>query len=162
MKVYLSIGGNLGDREQNLELARRSIEEEIGKIILASSIYETAAWGITDQPDFLNQVLEVETALLPFEILDKIQQIEQKMGRVKIQRWGTRVIDVDILFYGNEIIQSQRLTIPHPGIPDRNFVLVPMREIAADLWHPVLEKTIESLSLACPDLLEVKIFKENY
>ncbi|MEN0045433.1 MAG: 2-amino-4-hydroxy-6-hydroxymethyldihydropteridine diphosphokinase [Bacteroidota bacterium] len=161
MKTYLLIGGNLGDRQKNLEIARTAIQAEIGKIVQASSIYETAAWGVTDQPDFLNQALEVHTNLLPFEILDKIQQIEQQMGRVKLQKWGTRIMDIDILFYGSEIIQTQRLTIPHLGIPNRNFVLVPMQEIAAELKHPLLKKTIESISLACPDLLEVKVFEKN-
>lgn len=158
MKTYLIIGGNLGNREQNLEIARTGIAKEIGAIILASSVYETAAWGVTEQADFLNQVLEVETDLSPFEILDKIQEIEQEMGRVKLQKWGTRTMDIDILFYGDQVIQAPHLTIPHIGIPDRNFVLIPMREIAPNLEHPILKKTIESLSLACPDLLEVKSY----
>jgi len=158
MKIYLSIGGNLGNREQNLEIARAAIEAKIGVIIQSSSVYETAAWGVIDQPDFLNQVLEIESDLSPFEILDKIKKIEQETGRVKLQKWGTRTMDIDILFYGDQIIQTPRLTIPHTGIPDRNFVLVPLREIASNLEHPILKKTIESLSLACPDLLEVRSY----
>ncbi|MEM9846982.1 MAG: 2-amino-4-hydroxy-6-hydroxymethyldihydropteridine diphosphokinase [Bacteroidota bacterium] len=149
------IGGNLGQRAKNLATARRWITEKVGAIIDHSSIYETAAWGVTDQPDFLNQVLLVESDLQPFAILDEIQWIENEMGRVRTRHWGERLIDIDILFYGEEVMNTQRLTIPHPGIPDRNFVLVPMLEIAADFVHPVLKKTIESLSLACPDLLEV-------
>ncbi|MEM8527747.1 MAG: 2-amino-4-hydroxy-6-hydroxymethyldihydropteridine diphosphokinase [Bacteroidota bacterium] len=161
MKTYLSIGGNLGDRKRNLEIAKAAIEQEIGLIIRASSIYETAAWGVTEQPDFLNQVLKAESDLSPFDILDKIQQIEQKMGRVKLQHWGTRTMDIDILFYGDKIVQTERLTIPHISIPERNFVLVPLREIAPNFVHPLLKKTIESLSLACPDLLEVKKYIEE-
>ncbi|MEM9887814.1 MAG: 2-amino-4-hydroxy-6-hydroxymethyldihydropteridine diphosphokinase [Bacteroidota bacterium] len=156
MLIYLLIGGNLGERENNLEIARNWIAQKIGTIVLASSIYETAAWGVTDQPDFLNQALLVKSEASPVALLDEIQWIETKMGRVRKRHWGERLIDIDILFYGQEIINSERLNIPHPGIPDRKFVLLPMREIAADFVHPVLETTIESLSLACPDLLEVR------
>lgn len=139
-----------------MQTARHWISEKVGPILKQSSLYETAAWGITDQPDFLNQVLLVESVLSPIELLDAIQWIENKMGRVRERKWGERLIDIDILFYENEIINTPRLQIPHPGIPDRNFVLVPLCEIAADFVHPSFQKSIESLSLACSDLLAVQ------
>lgn len=156
MITYLLVGGNLGDKEENLLTASTWIKSRIGDIKEQSSIYETDAWGVTDQPSFLNQVIGIETDLSAFEVLDEIQEIELLMGRKRKRKWGERIIDIDILFYENEIIETQRLTIPHPGIPNRNFVLTPMMEIAPKLEHPVLKKTIESLSLACPDKLQVR------
>lgn len=153
---HLLIGGNLGDREQNMQTARDWIAERAGPILRTSSLYETAAWGVTDQPDFLNQVLLIETYLSPIDLLGAVQWIEDTMGRVRERKWGERLIDIDILFYDNQIIDLPRLQIPHPGIPDRNFVLAPLREIAADFVHPSFQKSIETLSLACTDLLAVQ------
>ena len=156
MRSYLLIGGNLGNREAQLQIAKHWIEEKVGDILEESSVYETAAWGITDQPDFLNQVVLVETELSPIELLNAVQWIELKMGRVRLRHWGERIMDIDILLYGDQIIDEAHLQIPHPGIPDRNFVLAPLIEIAPKFIHPIFQKSIESLSLACTDLLEVK------
>jgi 2-amino-4-hydroxy-6-hydroxymethyldihydropteridine diphosphokinase len=154
MNTYLIIGGNLDNREQQLQIAKDWIQEKVGQIITASSVYETAAWGVTDQPDFLNQVLLVETNLSPIKLLDAIQWIETEMGRVRLRYWGERIMDIDILFYEDQIIDEPRLQVPHPGIPDRNFVLAPLAEIAPNFIHPIFQKSIESLSLACTDLLD--------
>ncbi len=154
MNTYLIIGGNLDNREQQLQIAKDWIQEKVGQIITASSVYETAAWGVTDQPDFLNQVLLVETNLSPIKLLDAIQWIETEMGRVRLRHWGERIMDIDILFYEDQIIDEPRLQVPHPGIPDRNFVLAPLAEIAPNFIHPIFQKSIESLSLACTDLLD--------
>jgi len=156
MTVYLLTGGNIGEREEHLQTAIKRLEEKVGDVIQTSSIYETDAWGVTDQASFLNQIVVIETRLSAFEVLDEIQAIELLMGRKRKRKWGERIIDIDILFYENEIIDTERLSIPHPGIPDRNFVLTPMMEIAPNLEHPILKKTIENLSLACPDKLQVR------
>jgi 2-amino-4-hydroxy-6-hydroxymethyldihydropteridine diphosphokinase len=154
-RTFLLLGTNLGDRKKNLTVARNTIELNVGPIIKASSIYETMAWGKTDQPDFLNQALEVETEAPPLHVLHEILEVEKMMGRTRKEKWSERVIDIDILLYGNEIITSPELTIPHPELPHRRFALVPLTEIAADFIHPVLRLTIAELLSRCPDLLEV-------
>ncbi|WP_266202233.1 2-amino-4-hydroxy-6-hydroxymethyldihydropteridine diphosphokinase [Pontibacter kalidii] len=153
--VYLLLGGNLGDRILYLQQARESIQEQVGPITHSSKVYETAAWGKTDQPNFLNQVLEVQTELMPEEVLKRINQIEQELGRVRHEHWGARVIDIDILFYDSLVQQTQRLTIPHPQLHLRRFTLLPLAELAPELVHPVLGKSIHQLLQECRDELEV-------
>jgi 2-amino-4-hydroxy-6-hydroxymethyldihydropteridine diphosphokinase len=158
--AYLLIGGNLGNRKVNLENSRSLIEQQCGHIVHNSSIYETAAWGNTNQPSFLNQVLQVETLLSARQLIRKILKIEKTMGRVRQEKLGPRIIDIDILFFNHEIIKLEFLTIPHPEIQNRRFVLMPMVEIAASLVHPVLNKPMSKLLNECMDNLEVTKFIE--
>lgn len=151
----------MGDRTSFLSQARESIASRVGSIRQNSGLYETAAWGKTDQPAFLNQVLEVETALPPEQVLRTINAIEQELGRQRHEHWGARVIDIDILFYDDMILQTQRLTIPHPQLHLRRFTLVPLVEIAPMLIHPVLGKHLSALLNECPDELKVRVFTEN-
>jgi 2-amino-4-hydroxy-6-hydroxymethyldihydropteridine diphosphokinase len=154
-KVYVLTGGNMGNREDNLEKALTLIKKYCGNISAISSIYETAAWGNNDQPSFLNQVLEIHTDLLPQQLLKKLLKIETRIGRTREEKYGPRIIDIDILFYNDEVHNDPSLKLPHPEIQNRRFVLVPMAEIAAELIHPVLKKTIGQLLAVCPDKLEV-------
>lgn len=156
--TYLLLGSNLGHRETYLQQAREQITSTVGILIRQSAIYETAAWGLQDQQSFLNQVLEVQTDLTPSELLWQINSIEAELGRVRETRWGARVIDIDILFYEDLVLQTQRLTIPHPELPNRRFTLVPLAEIAPAFLHPVLQKTITELLSQCPDKLAVRFF----
>lgn len=158
-QVYLHTGANLGNRESNLKWANQWIEREIGPIEKASKVYQTKAWGITDQPDFLNQALLVSTRLSPFELLEKIQTIERRMGRVREIKWGERIIDIDILFYNDQIIDTEKLAIPHPYLHYRNFVLLPLMDIAPGLVHPAFGKTIEELYANSEDTLAVEVVK---
>ncbi|MEM1323132.1 MAG: 2-amino-4-hydroxy-6-hydroxymethyldihydropteridine diphosphokinase [Bacteroidota bacterium] len=158
-QVYLHLGSNQGDRQQQLEGAQALIEASIGRIGQCSAIYETAAWGITDQEDFLNMALVVESALPPEAVMQAILAIEEQMGRKRVEKWGPRVIDIDILFYDQLLINQPNLTIPHPHLQDRAFVLVPLLEIAADFYHPILQKTIEELYIECRDSLDVLLFE---
>jgi 2-amino-4-hydroxy-6-hydroxymethyldihydropteridine diphosphokinase len=154
--VYLLIGGNLGDRKENLLTAIRLIEEQCGALTNSSSIYETEAWGKTDQPSFLNQALEISTSLNASQLMRKLLKIEKKMGRVRKEKMGPRIIDIDILLFETEIHNLSFLTIPHPEIQNRRFVLTPLAEINSELQHPVLKKSIAELLEECPDNLEVK------
>jgi 2-amino-4-hydroxy-6-hydroxymethyldihydropteridine diphosphokinase len=156
--VYLLIGGNMGDRLKNLSESTGWIEKEVGAIVKKSSIYETAAWGVTDQPSFLNQVLFVSTKLSAEDVLKTILPIEEKMGRKRVEKMGPRTIDIDILFYNNEITSLPNLSIPHPHIANRRFVLEPLAEIAPAFVHPVLQKNVAELLNDCPDTLKVNIF----
>lgn len=153
--VFLLLGSNLGDSLRNLMIATDKIENHIGVVMKKSSIYKTTPWGVTDQPDFLNQVLNIETALDPETLLIQIHWIEEQLGRTRINKWEARLIDVDILFYDRETIDTSRITIPHPRIPHRRFVLEPLNEIASDLIHPVLEKRINQLVEECADTSSV-------
>ena len=155
-KIYLGIGGNIGNREDNLELAKLLIEERVGSIFRTSSLYETAAWGVEEQPDFLNQVLEVTTRLSASEVLTTILDIEKQMGRTRTQKWYARSIDIDLLFYGDKIIEEENLIVPHPFIGDRNFVLIPLNELQPNFLHPKHQKTIAELLANCPDTLGVR------
>src|SRR6188474_3091360 len=143
--AYLLIGGNLGNRKENLLKATSLINEQCGILTRSSSIYETAAWGITDQPAFLNQALEISTSLNARQLLRKILKIEKEMGRIRKEKLGPRIIDIDILLFGNEIHDLRFLKIPHPEMQKRRFVLVPLAEIDSTLQHPVLKKTIAEL-----------------
>ncbi|MEZ4946256.1 MAG: 2-amino-4-hydroxy-6-hydroxymethyldihydropteridine diphosphokinase [Cyclobacteriaceae bacterium] len=153
--TYILLGTNLGKRELNLTAARGHIGEKIGTILYSSKIYETAAWGKEDQPDFLNQVIMLKTHIDPHSLLEKLLWIETTLGRQRKIKWGERIIDLDILFYEDEVINDENITIPHPGIPSRRFTLLPLQEIAPQLVHPVLNKTIEELLAECPDKLDV-------
>jgi len=154
--AYLLIGGNLGNRKENLHEAIALINKECGTLTRSSSIYETEAWGKTDQPSFLNQALEITTPLNARQLLRKILKIEKAMGRVRKEKLGPRIIDIDILFFENEIHDLRFLKIPHPEMQNRRFVLVPLAEINPEFQHPVFKKTIKELLEECPDLLNVK------
>lgn len=153
--VFLLLGSNLGERQQILRSASVLIESRIGIIQASSSVYETAPWGVLDQPVFLNQILIVKTGLMPEEVLRIILEIEHELGRVRYERWGARVIDIDMLYYDNLILDSARLTLPHPRLHERRFTLVPLYEIAPDFIHPVLLKTTKNLLEECTDPGEV-------
>ena len=153
--VYLHTGSNMGDREDNLRQVNGLIEQHIGIIKKASHLYETQAWGKTAQSDFLNQALHVETALPPSQLMAKILNIEQEMGRVRTEKWSERIIDIDILLYNDKIINEKDLIIPHPHLHERNFVLIPLMEIAGYVEHPVLKLPIEDIYLNCKDTLDV-------
>jgi 2-amino-4-hydroxy-6-hydroxymethyldihydropteridine diphosphokinase len=159
--AYLLIGGNIGDRLVFLGEACRKMEQNGIAITRKSSIYETAAWGKTDQSAFLNQVLEIETGLTPTDLLKEILAIELSMGRKRMEKNGARTIDIDILYYGEEKIQLPGLTIPHERISLRRFVLVPMAELSPLLFDPFTEKTIQEMLETCADNLEVRLFQKT-
>jgi 2-amino-4-hydroxy-6-hydroxymethyldihydropteridine diphosphokinase len=153
--VYLLLGANLGDKQQMFARVCGYVTQQIGPIIVQSGLYETAAWGGLDQPTYLNQVIVVETYLAPVAVLTQTQGIEQELGRIRVEKWGSRVIDIDLLFYNDLIIQTPTLTLPHPLLHQRRFTLVPLAEIAPNLIHPVLKQPIYTLLANCPDDGEV-------
>ncbi len=154
--VYLLTGSNEGNRIYWLQFAQEAIEKQCGRIIQASSVYETAAWGNENQPAFLNMALRIFTALSPQEILFETQQIEVSAGRNRMEKWGQRTLDIDLLFYGNLVMENERLVIPHPQLHLRKFTLLPLLEIAPSFVHLVFNKTIAQLTADCIDSLEVK------
>lgn len=159
-KAYLLLGTNLGDRAQNLNTAIAFIEKEVGEVFKKSSVYETAAWGKTDQPGFLNLALGVKTEVEPLVLLNILLGIEQKMGRVRLKRWGERLIDIDIIFYADRIVNNEELTLPHPEMHKRRFVLEPLNEIAADFVHPTLKEKVSSILSNLTDELTVEKINE--
>jgi 2-amino-4-hydroxy-6-hydroxymethyldihydropteridine diphosphokinase len=142
--VYLALGTNLGDRLANLRAAIEALPPEI-KVIAESKVYETPPWGVEDQPAFLNMAVKCETDLDAESLLHRLKQLEVQLGREKSFRWGPRLIDIDILFHDNLILESESLTIPHPRLHERAFVLVPLMDVAPDFIHPVLKKTVKEL-----------------
>ncbi|MGJ1268988.1 2-amino-4-hydroxy-6-hydroxymethyldihydropteridine diphosphokinase [Sphingobacterium spiritivorum] len=158
-QTYLLLGANLGKPLEQLAEARIQIEHHIGRLTKASGLYESEAWGLEDQPNFINQVIKVDTMLSPDDLLKQTQQIETNLGRVRHEKWGARLIDIDILYYNNSCINQENLTIPHPYIQERNFVLAPLAEIAADFEHPVLHTSNLVLFQNCKDSLSVNILK---
>lgn len=145
----------MGKREEILAKACKLIGEQCGDLMNISSLYETEAWGKNDQPSFLNQALEINTRLKPVELMQQILKIEKQIGRIRIEKYGPRSVDIDILFFNDEIHEYPSLTVPHPQIQNRRFVLVPMNELAPSFIHPVLKKTIAELLEICPDHLQV-------
>jgi 2-amino-4-hydroxy-6-hydroxymethyldihydropteridine diphosphokinase len=143
--VYLLLGSNLGNRKEILDKAIELLSQKVGVIASQSKDYETKPWGVTDQPDFLNLAIAIHTYLKPFEILEQTQSIENQLGRVRKEKWGARLIDIDIMFYGSEIIEEPDLKVPHPLMQERDFALTPLSEIAPDFVHPVLAKTVLEL-----------------
>lgn len=155
INVYLALGSNMGDRAENLAHACKRIESEIGKIARKSKVYETQPLGEPGQEWYYNQVIMINTTHDPRSLLDIIARIERDLGRVRKEKWGPRIIDIDILLYGKRVIRDKGLEIPHPEMHKRAFVLAPLMEIAPDLEHPVLKQPIDMLYMDCEDPAEV-------
>lgn len=153
--AYLLIGGNIGNRTNALLQAKEAIEKNCGQITQVSGIYETEAWGMPNQPSFYNQALALQTQLDAHTLLEKLLHIETTLGRTRDKKYGPRVIDIDIIFYNNEVVQTTGLQLPHPHMQNRRFVLIPLAEIAPEVVHPILHKTVKHLLQTCPDDLEV-------
>jgi len=156
--VFLLLGSNLGNRLLFLTEAIDYIESDIAPVVKTSSVYETQSWGKTDAPDYLNQVVFLESDLPASTILQKILHIENVLGRHREEKWGSRTIDIDILFYGHDIINEPNLHIPHPELQNRRFTLEPLAEIAPEFIHPILKKNILQLKAELIDDLNVKIY----
>lgn len=160
-EIFLLLGSNLGDPKEYLNQAVNMIRKQIASPVKLSSIYKTAAWGKSDQPDFYNQVVHLESGMEASNLLSCIHKIENELGRLRNEHWGSRTIDIDILFFGQEILNTQDLVIPHKLLHKRKFALIPLSEIAADLFHPVLKKTVKQLLLELDDNLSVEKLKNN-
>lgn len=160
-KAYLLTGTNMGDREENLQKARTLIAAQCGKLSKFSAIYETAAWGKTDQSSFLNQALLLHTSLKAEELMHQLLKIESQMGRERMEKYGPRLIDIDILLFDQEIHQDELLRLPHPEMANRRFALVPLADIAPEAFHPILKKTMAQLLEDCPDPLGVKKYNSS-
>lgn len=158
-EVVLSLGGNKGNREKLLFHAIESINDHF-QLLRVSKIYETAAWGGVAKGNFLNQVAVISTAKNPEEVLEVIQKIEVDLGRTREQPWGDRTMDIDILYFGSQVVDSESLKIPHPFMHQRRFVLVPLNELLPDKKHPVLDKTTAELLEECEDPSEVRLYKK--
>lgn len=155
INVFLLLGSNLGNRE---EFIKKAVEQigEFAAVLKTSSLYETQAWGKEGEPDYLNQVVEIATDMEAHNLLAMLLKIEQHLGRLRNEKWGSRTIDIDILFYGNRVIDDADLTVPHPRLHERRFTLEPLEEIAAELIHPVFKKNITQLKKDLKDSLIVK------
>ena len=155
--AFLLTGGNLGNRLQNLERAATLIEKYCGNIYKASSVYQTAAWGFRDQPDFYNQALELHTLFSPDELMAALLKIENETGRIRSFKMAPRIIDIDILFFNNGVIHEEHLTVPHPHLHERRFTLIPLCELMPEYIHPVFKKTLKQLLAECKDSKQVKL-----
>ena len=160
-EVYLCLGGNIGNRETSIQLAVSEINQRVGQVTSASRIYQTEAWGVKNQQAYLNVCLQISTELSSLELLHSLLDIEKHLGRERNANeiYASRTIDIDILFFNNEITENQDLTIPHPRLHLRKFVLIPLCDIIPDYLHPVLNKSIFNLLKACDDTLEVTLYK---
>lgn len=155
-ECYILLGSNQGQRRQYINKAITAIKKRCGSLVKASAVYETAAWGNTNQAAFLNKVIIIRTTLSPDVLMQELLNIEQELGRIRTEKYGPRTIDLDILFYGNLVYHSPKVTLPHPAIQDRRFVLIPLAELGERKLHPVYRKTIGTLLKECADLLPVK------
>ena len=156
LRVYFLLGGNIGNREELLSEAVEKMTAVLGNFVQASNLYETEPWGFTHEQNFLNQVVIFDSELPALDILDKTQSIEKELGRVrKTTQYCERTIDIDILFYGDQLIENERLSVPHPRIQERSFALYPLEEVASDFMHPLLKKSIKTLKEECTDKLKV-------
>ncbi|HHZ65591.1 MAG TPA: 2-amino-4-hydroxy-6-hydroxymethyldihydropteridine diphosphokinase [Flavobacteriales bacterium] len=161
-KVQLLLGGNLGDRAKYLAKANLQLSTTIGTVVYKSAIYESEPWGFDDENQFLNQLVIVQTALSPTEVLSKIKLIEADLGRAESElQWSSRIIDIDILFYEESIVKEKNLIIPHPRIHERRFVLEPLLESDPGFIHPLTNKTVRELYSQCTDQSEVVIYAER-
>jgi 2-amino-4-hydroxy-6-hydroxymethyldihydropteridine diphosphokinase len=160
--VFLGIGTNLGDKENNLKESITGIEKTIGIVKRSSSVYETESWGFKSEDDFLNMVIKIETDLVPAQLIRRILDLELLLGRIRSEKqYSSRIIDIDILFYNDLVISEKTLTIPHPLLHERKFVLVPLCEIEPELIHPVLKKTVASLLKTCKDQSNVRKYESK-
>jgi 2-amino-4-hydroxy-6-hydroxymethyldihydropteridine diphosphokinase len=154
--VFLQLGSNLGDRELLLKDAITEIEDRVGNILECSKVYESTPWRVEGQENYLNQILKVKTILLADDVLLTVLDIEKQLGRVRIEKWGERLIDIDIIFYNDSIIETPELCVPHKHLHERMFVLTPLHNIAPEMVHPKYNKTIEELLKICKDTELVK------
>lgn len=153
--ALLLIGGNLGDRAANLGKAVQEINAAAGTVTKTSALYQTAPWGVVDQPDYLNQALELRTEMDALTLMHTLLEAERRIGRLRQGKWGSRVIDIDMIFFNDEVSSLPELRLPHPRMHLRRFVLAPLAEIAPDYIHPVLHQTVSELLAICPDHLPV-------
>jgi 2-amino-4-hydroxy-6-hydroxymethyldihydropteridine diphosphokinase len=162
-EVVLGLGGNDGDVFNTLINAILKIEQQIGSVKLKSSLYKTKAWGVEDQPDFINMVIVVLTKSTPIEVLTNCLSIEKDLGREREgkKKWHQRIIDIDVLFYDNEIIETKELLIPHPHLQDRNFVLFPLAEILPNNIHPISKKVFSNLKIESKDTQKVLLLEDK-
>lgn len=161
MNAILLLGTNLGDRWHQLAKCKEEVEVWIGMIVKSSSIYETEAWGNGDQAAFYNQAIEVQCSDSPSELLGKILSIEKKMGRIRLEEWGPRLIDIDILYIEDQVVSLPHLTVPHPLLSERRFALIPLVEQWPGFVHPVLQKTNRELEALCEDTLKCTRINES-
>lgn len=154
--IYLLLGSNLGQRLEHLTTALSKLHDRGVDVLRVSSVYETEPWGKSDQPWFLNVVAEISTRQSAVELLRTCLEVEQALGRLRTEKWGARVIDIDVLFYYDQVLDHPQLTLPHPGIPDRRFVLLPLQELCADEIHPGVQRSISELVQLCPDTLQCR------
>ncbi len=154
--VFLQLGSNLGEREVLLQDAITAIEDKVGFVIEKSKVYESTPWRVEGQENYLNQILKVKTEMLADDVLSAILDIEKELGRVRLEKWGERLIDIDIIFYNDAIIETPHLCIPHKHMHERMFVLTPLHNIAPDMLHPKYNKTVEELLQICTDTELVK------
>lgn len=159
--IYLITGSNQGERWETLMAAKAELEEGVGPLVAESAVYETAPWGKTDQPAFLNQVLHFRASILPADLLQLCLRIERKHGRKRRVQWDARTLDIDILFFGQQVIIEEDLIVPHPHLHERRFVLEPMNSLASEWIHPVMNLSVRRLLELCNDKLPVHVYSPS-